>query len=90
MNTNKINQMSINSNNLNKLNKIDSSYGRRSLTDPSSEDYYYNHKYPSFFTSHSDIDQTASRQFPFIEDNQRNYLSNNNEDSFDYSNINEE
>ena len=89
---NQISNMNIKSNNLNRLNTIETNFGFKSFTDPSCEDFYYDKTYPSFFYSNnSENEQIASsnnnRMFPFIEE-KRN--SGNNDDSFDYTNLNEE
>ena len=82
--TNQISHMKIKSNNLMKLNTTES-FGGKSFTDPCcEEDNYYSKVYPKFFENEPD-----NRMFPVIEGKNRNYCQND-ENSFDYSNLNDE
>ena len=84
--TNQINNMNIKPNNLTNLNDINVN-GMKSFTDPSLEEFCGNNKYPSFLFSPSD-QKTKKRIFPVIEENNR--IQAQEDDSFDYTNLNEE
>ena len=84
--TNQINNMKIKPNNLIKLNDINA-YGIKSYTDPSCDEIYENNKFPTFLFSPTEKKQ-KSRIFPVIEGNNKNQTQD--DDSFDYTNLNEE
>jgi hypothetical protein len=79
--TNQVNYIDIKSNNLNLLN-INESYSFKSFTDPCYEEVYYGNSSPRFLVTQSEK-EPINKMFPIIEDNVNN-------DSFDYTNLNEE